>query len=241
MLMPTPTRVLVAHADPLVRVGIATTLGHDARFEVREQPVHQIDLSGPARRGAPACRVLVADLLTGIDAARALRQARIGREAAPTAVLIVSSSEGELNIRAALEAGVLGYLTYESQPAQLVEAVEAVARGQRHLAGGIAARLAETLSQDLPTRREIDVLKLMASGLCNKAIAAELAISAGTVKAHVKALMQKLNASTRTAAADVAKRRGLLDPVGEQLAFAAARSRVPVRGSACAIGDALAR
>jgi DNA-binding NarL/FixJ family response regulator len=211
---PTPTRVLVAHADTLMRVGIATTLGHDARLDVREQPADQIDLSGLARRDGGACQVLVADLLTGIDAARALRQARIGRESATTAVLVVSSSESELNIRAALEAGVLGYLTCESQPAQLADAVAAVARGQRYLAGRIAARLAETVAHDLPTRRESDVLKLLASGLCNKAIAAELEISAGTVKAHVKALLQKLNASTRTAAADVAKRRGLLDPIG---------------------------
>ena len=225
MLMANPTRVLVAHADPLVRVGIATTLAQDGRLDVREQPAEEIDTDALARPSREPWQVLVADLLTGIEAAWALRRSRIGREASPTAVLVVSSSEGELNIRAALEAGVLGYLTYESRPQQLADAVNAVARGQRYLAACIASRLAEAVAQDLPTRREIDVLKLMATGLCNKAIAAELDIAAGTVKAHIKALLQKLDAPTRTAAADVAKRRGLLDPAGERLAFATARPR----------------
>ena len=113
MLMANPTRVLVAHADPLVRVGIATTLAQDGRLEVREQPAEEIDTEALGRPSREPWQVLVADLLTGIEAARALRRSRIGREASPTAVLVVSSSEGELNIRAALEAGVLGYLTYE--------------------------------------------------------------------------------------------------------------------------------
>ncbi|MDY0746350.1 response regulator transcription factor [Paucibacter sp. R3-3] len=225
MLMATPTPVLVAHADSLVGVGIATTLACDARLDVQEQVVKELDAAALWRRGRECGQVLVTDLLTGIETARALRRARIGRESASTAILVVSHLEGELNIRAALEAGVLGYLTYESRPAQLVDAVLAVAGGQRYLAGCIASRLAEAVAQDLPTRREAEVLKLMSAGLCNKAIAAELDIAAGTVKAHVKALLQKLDAPTRTAAADVAKRRGLVDPTGEQLALAAIRSR----------------
>jgi DNA-binding NarL/FixJ family response regulator len=113
---------------------------------------------------------------------------------------------------------VKGYLTHDCLPEQLVDAVMAVARGQRYLQGSVVQRLADTLAQDLPTPREIDVLRLMATGLCNKAIAAELNIGCGTVKTHVKALLDKLGATTRTAAADIAKRRGLLDPVATGLA-----------------------
>ena len=68
--------------------------------------------------------MLVADLLTGIEAAQALRRDLVGREAAPAAVLVVSSSEGELNIRAALEAGVLGYLTYDQATTMFSETVD---------------------------------------------------------------------------------------------------------------------
>jgi len=229
MLMPMPLRVLVSHAETLVHRGIVSTLSADIHFDVAEQPADGFDAEALVRRGPAPYRVLVADLRAGIDAARRLRRERICREAVATAVLVVSASDGELTIRAALEAGVQGYLTYEAAPGQLVEAAAALARGQRFLTGSIAHRLAEAVGQDLPTRREIDVLKLMASGLCNKAIAAELNIAAGTVKAHMKALLQKLDAPTRTAAADIAKRRGLLDPVGEQLAFELGRPSPPTR------------
>ncbi|MDY0746381.1 response regulator transcription factor [Paucibacter sp. R3-3] len=234
MQMTSPMRVLVAHAEPMVHLGLVATLARDERFELDEQCADHLDLNLLARGGGPT-RVLVADLMTGIAAARAVREGRISRLAAPTAVLVVSAAEGELVIRGALEAGVLGYLTYEACAAQLLDAVALLARGQRFLAPSVALRLAGAVAQDLPTRREIDVLKLVATGLCNKAIAAELDIAAGTVKAHVKALLQKLDAPTRTAAADIAKRRGLLDPVGEQLAFEIARPRPTARrGSAMA-------
>lgn len=226
-----PIPVLVAHAEPLVHLGLVAALVGDARFDVGEQRAELLD-HAPLLRGGGPTRVLVADLMTGIAAARALREARVLHMAPPTAVLVVSAAEGELNVRGALEAGVLGYLTYESRPEQLKEALLSLGRGQRYLASSVAHRLAEAVAQDLPTRREIDVLKLMATGLCNKAIAAELDIAAGTVKAHVKALLQKLDAPTRTAAADIAKRRGLLDPIGAQLAWEVARPRATSRRGA---------
>jgi DNA-binding NarL/FixJ family response regulator len=229
-----PIPVLVAHAEPLVHLGLIASLTGDARFEVGERCPDLLDREQLLRGGGPT-RVLIADLMTGIAAARALREGRVMHMAPPTAVLVVSAAEGELNVRGALEAGVLGYLTYESRGEQLKDALLSLGRGQRYLAPSVAHRLAEAVSQDLPTRREIDVLKLMATGLCNKAIAAELDIAAGTVKAHVKALLQKLDAPTRTAAADIAKRRGLLDPIGAQLAFDVARPRAVLRrGSALA-------
>jgi DNA-binding NarL/FixJ family response regulator len=226
------TRVLVAHAEPLVHAGLMATLARDTRVDLAEQCVDELDPAEMARGCGPT-RVLVADLLTGIAVARAVREGRVSRTAAPTAVLVVSAAEGDLTIRAALEAGVSGYLTYQAWAAQLSDAIVHLARGQRFLAPSIAVRLAGAVAQDLPTRREIDVLKLVATGLCNKAIAAELDIATGTVKAHVKALLQKLDAPTRTAAANIAQHRGLLDPLGEQLAFDVARARPPVRrGSA---------
>ena len=228
MQMTSPTRVLVAHAEPLVHAGLMGILGGDTRFDLAEQCVTRLALDPMVRGGGPT-RVLVADLLTGIAAARAVREGRVPRTAAPTAVLVVSAVEGELTVRGALEAGVSGYLTYQAGAGQLRDAVAMLAVGQRVLAPDLALRLAGAIAQDLPTRRQIDVLRLVASGLGNKAIANELDIAAGTVKAHVKALLQILDVPTRTAAAHVAKRRGLLDPVGQQLAFDRARPKSPVR------------
>jgi len=201
MLMPPATRVRVDHPEPLVHRGIVATLRADSRFQVDETALP--DLSPP--------QVLVTDLPAGITAV-------LKRGSAAPAVLVLSHLDGELSIRGALQHGVKGYLTHDCLPDQLVDAVMALARGQRYLQGSVVQRLADTVAQDLPTPREVDVLRLMATGLCNKAIAAELNIGCGTVKTHVKALLDKLGAPTRTAAADIAKRRGLLDPVAASLA-----------------------
>lgn len=213
MLKPTPTRVLVAHAEPMTHRGILATLGEDFRFLVCEQPgasPGSLDLHGCE---ALPVRVVVTDLTSGIELAQALRQDRIHRTAPPqAAVLVVSPVDSEMNVRRALERGVSGYLPQSCQPEQVVEATLALARGQRYLERSVAQRLADAMTQDLPTPREIDVLRLMSIGLCNKAISSELDIAVGTVKAHIKALLQKLDAATRTEAADVARRRGLLDP-----------------------------
>lgn len=226
MLTPTPTRVLVTHPEPMAHRGIVATLREDFRFLVCERTtapsasleLHSLDV-------APV-RVIVADLATGIQIAETLRQDRIHR-CAPlrAAVLVVSPVDSEMNVRRALERGVSGYLPQSCQPDQLIDATLALARGQRYLERSVAQRLADAMTQELPTPREIDVLRLMAIGLCNKAISTELDIAVGTVKAHIKALLQKLDAATRTEAADVARRRGLLDPADVGLALFRDRQR----------------
>lgn len=237
MLTPTPTRVLVTHAEPMAHRGIVATLREDARFLVCEQTnasPASLDLHG---RDAAPVRVIVADLATGIELAQALRQDRIHRCAPPSAaVLVVSPVDSEMNVRRALERGVSGYLPQSCQPDQIIDATLALSRGQRYLERSVAQRLADAMTQELPTPREIDVLRLMAIGLCNKAISTELDIAVGTVKAHIKALLQKLNAATRTEAADVARRRGLLDPQDVELALSRGHRR-GIRGGPLA-GDA---
>lgn len=221
MLMPTQIPVLVSHAEPMTHRGIVATLSADTRFHVHEPP------AGGMPCQAQVAPVLVTGLLAGIGAATAQRRDPVGQRAQPAAVLVIAPVDSEMSVRGALQAGVSGFLPQNCQPEHLIDAVCALARGQRYLDRIVAERLAEAMLQELPTPREADVLQLMATGLCNKAIAAELNISAGTVKAHIKALLQKLDATTRTEAADVAKRRGLLDPLGGELAFSLARRRGP--------------
>jgi len=224
MLMPTQIPVLVAHAEPMVHRGIVATLKEDSRFQVLEAGVGAQWLEQHCRPD-DSIRVLVTSLLAGIEAATAFRRDGGPRRAHPTAVLVVAPVDSEMSVRGALQAGVSGFLPQTCQASQLIDAASALSRGQRYLDRSVAERLADAMLQELPTPREANVLQFMAAGLCNKAIAAELNISAGTVKAHVKALLQKLDAATRTEAADVAKRRGLLDPVGAGLASALARKR----------------
>lgn len=226
MLMPTQTRVLVTHAEPMTHRGIVATLREDLRFLVCEPAAGTPATFGTHALDTTPLRVVVADLAAGIEAAQTLRQERIHRCAAPAAaVLVVSPVDSEMNVRRALECGVSGYLPQSCQPEQLIDATLALARGQRYLEHSVVQRLADAMTQDLPTPREIDVLRLMAIGLCNKAISAELNIAVGTVKAHIKALLQKLEAATRTEAADVARRRGLLDVADAETALIRNRRR----------------
>lgn len=214
MLMPSATRVLVFHPDPLFHRGIVSALGEDSRFDVMEPGQ---DKPGPSWDKTRPVDVVITDLRSGVDTALQLREGSTSRHAVLPAVLVISSSDGELSIRSALARGVKGYLTQDCQPSQLIDAVLMLARGQRYLQTSVVQRLADTEAHDMPTPREIDVLRLMATGLCNKSIAAELNIGYGTVKTHVKALLDKLGAPTRTAAANIAKHRGLLDTALDDL------------------------
>lgn len=230
MLMPIPIRVLVTHAEPMAHRGIVATLREDARFDVVEQA------------DASPVRVIVADLATGIAFAQALRQDRVHRcTPIEAAVLVVSPADSQMNVRRALEGGVSGYLPQSCRPDQLIDAALALAQGQRYLERSVAQRLADAMAQDLPTPREVDVLRLMAIGLCNKSISSELDIAVGTVKAHIKALLQKLDAATRTEAADVARRRGLLDAVDAEFVQSRSRRRAARGGAVADGGHAMGR
>jgi DNA-binding NarL/FixJ family response regulator len=126
-------------------------------------------------------------------------------------VLVMTTHDREHDIRRALEAGVHGYLLLGCPIQELIAGVRALARGSRYFCLAVAQRMAESLTREALTPREADVLRLLVRGQCNKSIARQLEIAVGTVKAHVKAIMGKLDASSRTEAASVAARRGLID------------------------------
>ena len=93
---------------------------------------------------------------------------------------------------------------------ELLACIKAVHDGRTHIPFAIAQRLAETIGAPSLTDREMEVLELVSEGKANKEIAAQLSITEGTVKTHVSAILEKLNASHRTEAVTIALRRGLL-------------------------------
>lgn len=228
MQMPSLIHVRIAHADPLLRLGLKAALGHFEDLSFSDPQPGQVDALGPWPCPLGDARVLIADHAAGIDHALALRDLPVPRGGKRPVVLMLTSCASEIGVRCALESGVTGYLLTGCSVEELAIAVRCVARGGRYLAAGVAERLAESLINDLPTEREIQVLRLMALGLGNKAIALELRISVGTVKTHVKALMQKLGAASRTEAAATADRRGLLDREGSAFAHGVVRT-LPLR------------
>lgn len=206
----------VAYTDPLVAIGLATVLGEQPDMQVRRR--WQADLGrDPVDPDAPAADILVADYRQGLQAAeqqrRTPRQALPGTAAAPQRrgrVLVISSSEREYDVRRALDAGVDGYLELGCDLHELVQGVRQLARGSRYLSSAAASRMADSLHRTALTPRELQVLQLLAQGQSNKAIALALTVTLGTVKAHLKTVMNKLDAASRTEAASIALARGLV-------------------------------
>lgn len=143
--------------------------------------------------------------MNGLDAIRAIRSSQ------PDArIVVLTMYHGDEDIHRALEAGVMGYLLKDTLPDELVHVIREVHAGRRTLPPEIAAALELRASQPTLTFRELQVIELLATGMRNKEIAAELGISADTASAHVKSIFQKFNVHDRTAALAEALRRGII-------------------------------
>jgi DNA-binding NarL/FixJ family response regulator len=144
-------------------------------------------------------------ILDGIEVLRRIRE----MDEAALAVVLTTLDGGE-DVRRALSAGAKGYLLKDAAPGELMACVRAVLGGSVYVSAAVAGRLAEGLSREQPTARELEILQLLARGLPNKRIADALGIADGTVKAHITNLLEKLRASSRTEAVAVAYRLGLI-------------------------------
>jgi DNA-binding NarL/FixJ family response regulator len=199
-----PVRVVIQHADPLVAAGAAAALAGQPGIAVLQ----------PRSDASPAwsdAQVMVCDYDGGLAWLACQRSAQREGAAAP-GVLVVSWRDSEAEIRDALQEGVRGYLLGGCSLDELVMAVRALGRGAHHLCETAACLVAQSLTRTPLTSRETEVLRLIASGLPNKLIASRLDIAVGTVKAHTKAILAKLDAGSRTEATVIAEQRGLLGP-----------------------------
>ncbi|MCB1999377.1 MAG: response regulator transcription factor [Burkholderiaceae bacterium] len=208
MLTAEPIQVMVLYQDPLVRAGLAATLAEHTRYALVPAEASCVGPAGLSPDLTPD--VVVTDYDYGLQLlARSPPQAR-SRPGEMPVVLIVTPRDTEWEIRHALACGARGYLVLGCGVNELVEAVRTVHRGMRHIGAQAARRLADSIACSPLTSRETDVLRLVVEGQGNKAIARELAIANGTVKSHLKAIFEKLDARSRTEVAAVAERRGLL-------------------------------
>jgi DNA-binding NarL/FixJ family response regulator len=200
-------RVLSIDDHPLLREGIATLINN--------QP--DMCVAGEASTGSGALerfRELQPDItlmdvrlpdMSGIDAMIAIR-----KEFPEARVIMLTTSEGDVEIQRALEGGARGYLLKSMPPKDLVEAVRQVHAGKKRIPPTIAAHLAEHYSDEALTAREVEVLQQIAGGNRNRDIGERLFISEETVKVHIKHIMDKLGASDRTQAVAIAVRRGII-------------------------------
>ncbi|MGJ7507803.1 LuxR C-terminal-related transcriptional regulator [Variovorax sp. GT1P44] len=206
-------RVLVIHEDPIMAAGLAAVLGNRPGLTVTvgrtcvDGEVHSADPTGD-ERDMPD--VVVADYRSGLEFLVDAKAARSARRHRGPKVMVVTPIDREWEIRSAINAGIHGYLLQGCQIDELIDGVTALSQGQRYLAHSVSRRIADSLTRERLTTRETEVLNLLTTGSCNKAIAKELGIAVGTVKVHVKGILEKLDATTRTHAVIVAAQRGLV-------------------------------
>jgi two-component system NarL family response regulator len=203
-----PIRLLIVDDHPVVRDGLVAVL-HQA-----EPDLEVVGEAGDGREAVIRWRelrptVTIMDLQlplqSGVEAIQAIRA-----EDPDARILVLTTFDGDADIQRALEAGARGYLLKSVRRPVLLEAVRAVAAGQRYLPPSTSARLAEAMESEKLTARELDVLAFLAQGLRNREIAEELGLAEPTVKIHVNNLLRKLQVKDRTEAAVVALRRGLV-------------------------------
>jgi len=197
-------KVLVAHNEPLIAAGLHATLLHRDEFDVSATEPASLAQTPVAHDDVD---VVLADCRTGIHLARC---ARSGRQATRPHIVIVTRDESEASIRCAMEAGARGYLFLGATPNAVIEAIRCAAHGGIALDPFVATKMLDSLNGEPITSRELQVLGLVMRGSPDKAIASRLGISVGTVKSHVKRLLAKLQAHSRTEAAAIAQRRGLV-------------------------------
>jgi DNA-binding NarL/FixJ family response regulator len=207
-------RVLVADDHPIVRAGIVALLSQAS----------DITVVGEAKTGAEAVTraselrpdLVLMDLrmpeLSGAEAT-----AQIIAMIPTTRVLVLTTYETDADILGAIEAGANGYLLKAAPQEEILEGVRAAVGGQTVLAPAIAARLVERVRQNANpaersnlSPRELDVLRLVASGHSNSEIAAQLFIGEATVKTHLVHTFEKLGVNDRTRAVTLALERGLI-------------------------------
>jgi DNA-binding NarL/FixJ family response regulator len=200
-------RVLVVDDHALVRQGVAAVVD-------REPDLSVVGEAGTGEEAVERYRALMPDVtvmdlgLPGIDGVLAMT--RIRAEFPRSRFIALTVYEGDEDIHRALEAGAQAYLLKNVVPAQLVDTIRAVHAGLRRLPHELAERLSERGPGPGLTPREIEVLRLMASGLSNVEIARMLKITRGTAKWFVSRILEKLGADDRTEAVTTALERGVL-------------------------------
>jgi len=211
-----PARVLIADDQTLFRSGLARLLDEDPRVQIVGQAVDGADAVSQAIKLKPD--VVLMDLkMPNMDGVEATRQ--IKAQLPDMKILILTTFDADNHVLQALEAGVSGYVLKDSVAEAIVTSIQAVVSGERVMAGAVANRVLDMLTgaatpkefYDGLTTREVEILKLLATGMANKQIAYRLKISEKTVRNHVSNTYEKLNIYDRSQAVLYAVRKGLVE------------------------------
>ena len=205
-------RILIVDDHPVVRDGLRGMFANEDDFEVVGEAENGRDAVNRALAFQPD--VILMDLrmpeMDGVSAIRLLAD-----KAVEARVLVLTTYDTDSDVLPAIEAGATGFLLKDAPRDELFRAVRAAAGGEAVLSPSVAARLIDQVRQpnkETVTERELEVLRLVASGSTNREVAERLFISEATVKTHLLHIYGKLGVNDRAAAVGEAFERGLLTP-----------------------------
>jgi DNA-binding NarL/FixJ family response regulator len=201
-------RVLTVDDHPLMMAGISSEINAQRDMCVVAEATDGDEALLLFREHRPDVTLMDVRMprVNGIEAIIAIRA-----EFPAARIVVLTSAAGDIQVTRAFKAGAVGYLLKNLLRTELIETVRAVHAGKRRIPPDIAQQMAEHVSDDALTSREIEVLRGVAKGQSNKVIAADLQITEHTVKNHIKSILSKLDVADRTGAAIIAMRRGYID------------------------------
>jgi DNA-binding NarL/FixJ family response regulator len=205
-----PIRVLIADDHPVVRDGLRGMFAGAPGFEVVGEASDGAETITLAEALQPD--VILLDLhMPGVDGVSAIRM--LAERGSPAHILVLTTFDLDSYVLPAIEAGATGYLLKDAPRDELLRAARAAANGESVLSPSVASRLVDQVrnpQRDELSPRELEILRLVASGTTNREIAKTLFISEATVKTHLLHLYEKLGVRDRAAAVSEAYQRGLL-------------------------------
>ncbi len=225
--LPPKLRILLVDDQPLFRRALATLISAQFDMTVVGEGENGRDALEKVRATHPDLIVMDVNMpvASGVDGVNAIRAAGF-----PIPIVMLTVSEDDDDLFESIKAGANGYLLKNVRPEQLFEDLRGVMRGEAPIAPAVASKLLEALrtggiparggsgatpaADQILTRRESEILQLVAGGLSNKEIANELTITEGTVKNHVHNALEKLHLTNRVQAAAYAVRQGFANQDG---------------------------
>jgi DNA-binding NarL/FixJ family response regulator len=199
--------VLCVDDHPLLREGIAAIINNQPDMLLVAEATNGMEGIERFRKHRPDVALMDLRLpdMSGVDSLIAIRA-----DFPEARIIMLTTFDGDVEVHRALEAGARAYLLKSMPHKDLVDAIRRVHAGKKSIPPVIATRLAEHLSDETLTPREIEILGCVVEGNRNREIADRLFISEETVKVHIKHVMEKLGATHRTQAVAIAVRRGII-------------------------------
>lgn len=203
-----PIRILCVDDHPLMRAGIIATLQGQPDIKIVAEAADGATAVAAYREHRPDITLMDLQMagMNGIEAIQKIRG-----EFPNARIIVLTTYDGDVQVRRALKAGAQGYLLKSMLRHDLLRAIHSVHTGQRSIPQEIAMQLSDYIDADSLSPREIEVLGTISEGNSNKIVADKLHITEDTVKGHVSSIMSKLHANDRTHAVLIALRRGFLD------------------------------